>query len=556
MHAMPSDRCLRRLPGWRSLLIAAVLAVVFVTPRSLASAREHVSGEVLRLPVKTTEGEVIFVFRYCPQGVIKPGKPSLPDTEKPAPQPTEDKTGRLAAMEQNGIVSVDPFYLTETEVSIQQLALVLGIEQFKEHADRVKRGVNDPELLQHIDHKSASHPCLAVSLEEAVTFCQTLDQLEQSRTEPGRSPLERRHFRIPTHTEWQYACRAVRDLETAATLAHFNTWPESLEVLSKNTRADCIDEWKQMGRQEQELTGSQFQIAEIIEKRWATTNSKPLEILSALLRAATGIDRDFSKAKPGILRPLSSDHPNAWKLNDMHEGVREWTITIADRGEAQQFWDKLRSPKRLMGSDLQRPCLFLAGGSFADIMTGEKNAWMKFTIWGGAPFDPKAGNIRPFAIDKASEMASDFQPGLRVLLERVMAEDWLQIVRQQVVLPPKADPELLASLEADKRTIVEIVPQSKQKEVLAILDYYRALGLYRLGRSQEAFTILESPKRQLFRAKPVKKLDLSSLDITSSTRTKPAIVPKPSVEKTTESDDTMYLTMLQEMVGRDRDARK
>jgi len=71
---------------------------------------------------------------------------------------------------------LEPFFLGATEVTQEQWLKVMG---------------TNPSKL-----KASNNPVEQVSYEEALKFCQKL------------SEMDGRKYRLPTETEWEYACRA------------------------------------------------------------------------------------------------------------------------------------------------------------------------------------------------------------------------------------------------------------------------------------------------------------------------------------------------------------
>jgi formylglycine-generating enzyme required for sulfatase activity len=513
--------------------------------------------------LKQSNREVRITFRYCPPGKLRPGKPQEgPDgPQNGAKDGTKDgakdgakKDDLLGALQGQTIVAVEPFYVSETEVSVAQFAAVLP-KQYQELCDRVRRENEKqaPDLVEKIAGQSADYPVFAVTLADVLAFCRALDEMESARAGARGAAIERRRFRIPTHFEWQYACRALSDPAAAGALPHFNRWPDSFEVLAKTEREQCLEEWREMGRQEADFRGTQQQVAEIIKARLRDDNPKPLVILNAFLKASLGIDRNFAKNVPGQLLKLKAEKPNPWNIYGMHASVRQWTITLADRGEAQSLWDRLASDSP-SAEDKQRAALLLAGGSFLDIMTGSNAAWMKFTIWGGFPFDLKAEDVAPFSLQQLAANPYKYaeqMPGVRIVMERVLADNWLLLVRRQLALPADLKADALTPVAAYRKTIEEIVPPSRQQEALARVDYYHALALYRLGRIKEAADTLDAARPHLFAADI--KPDVPSLEDIMDGAKPP---PKPSDKKPQENPDQAYFAALQQLVAKDAEAAK
>ena len=277
-------------------------------------------------------------FRFCPSGELKLGRPS---PEK-ANQEDKESSDPLAALAGGKSVSLRNFYITETEVTITQFQRIVGDERFqslKKRNETVNKG--SPDLIQQLK-TGGEYPIFMVSLDDAVDFCKKLDEVAAGGAAVGKRSIEQRRFRIPSHAEWQYACRASEDTMVAESLPHFNRWVDSFDALNKQDRARCLEEWEAMGRKKEDFTGSQIQVAEILTERLVFGNSKPLEILSAFLSLSLKLNRDYSKDTVlGNLAAVRSTEANAWQIFDMHENVCEWVLVIPDQGDSREFWNRL-----------------------------------------------------------------------------------------------------------------------------------------------------------------------------------------------------------------------
>jgi len=382
------------------------------------------AGEVLKFTLQTEQGPVELSLRYCPAGKLTPGKPAA---TTPA-------------------VDLEPFFIMETEVTRGDFRKIAGAEI----ADRVKAraGKNLKDLAGQ-----RQLPVFSVDFDDVAAFCRGLEKLLAEHAASQGSVFERYAVRLPTHYEWQYACRAKSDPTAATQLPHFNAWPRTYRALPQVTQRKCEEEWQAMGRQDK-FTGSQEQVAEILSKRWAPNNPKPLQIFRDFMKVGIGVDRDYAIVPdPYPLGTPKLSKPNAWNIYDMHNNVREWVLTSRSQSDAANAWAALTQQDR--SGELRRGHFFLAGGSFIDTAEGQ-DAWTKFSVWGGFKstiggeaigLDPATGRISPFnLIDiEQSDLLSDQQPGFRVVVLRVLRQDWLHAVRSRAILSEKAAPEELAS---------------------------------------------------------------------------------------------------------------
>jgi len=504
-------------------------------------------GDPFEVAIEETGARVAVVFHYCPAGKIRPGKPQLVDKDAaPKDHAPSGNTNPLATV-LSGVVEMRPFHISETEVTIEQFRKVVRPETFAAVQARVAKNTGKPELLAAFT-SGREFPLFAVMADEAAEFCRHLTM----RTNPSTrgESLEARRFRLPSHQEWQYACRAQADPDAVPPLPHFNRWPESYEVLDKVVRAACQEEWKEMGRQEAEFRGTQEQVADILIRQTAG-NLKPLEILSAFLKAGLGTQREYADNRPGELQPPRTGTPNAWNLHDMHENVREWVIVAADRAELFRIWDAMAAERGPTSDIESQKVLFLAGGGFNDLMAGQPGTWQEFTIWGGHPMDPKSGSPEPFSLEdsRTQDVAFDEDPGFRVVMERVLRDDWLLIVRLRAI---HGDPAELRQQEPFKqyRTEVgELATGTEQAEYLGQIGFYEGLVAYRERKIDAALKQFSAIKGQLGSSKKtVKRAKLE--DLLGPAGPAPAGAPE------SPSEDDVFFSRFERLLAADAAASR
>lgn len=450
--------------------------LVGLTLASGVRAAEPSPGARLELTFQTEAGPVALAFRYCPAGTLAPGRPS-------------EDSARTVAMR--------PFYMQEIEVTGETFGKIAGAERLKKVRARAGKHLralaDNPEL-----------PVFFARLEDVVAFCERLERVSLEQAGGAISPLEARRFRLPTHYEWQYACRAQQKPDPAHPLPHFNRWPATYKILDPIAQQMCLEEWKEMGR-EDAFTGAQEQVAAILLARGTKkAKDKPHEILRAFLKAALGIDRDYGGPPDPLqlLRKPPVSKPNAWNICDLHNNVREWTLGAVAQGEgkskfqpgAAEIWAGIEAGKASAGN------FFFAGGSFVD-NAADTTGWMKFTIWGGATkqiegqtagLNRKTGEVSYFTRRDLEEtdLLSEHAPGFRVVMRRGLRDDWRLVLRQEM-LRGEPDAEALAAFPLHRQTLEQLAPPSDRNAALATLDFYKAMVLYRLGREKESRAALD-----------------------------------------------------------------
>lgn len=509
------------------------VAVGFCTAPAIAA--ERAAGQALEMQIQESGPAQTVIFRYCPAGTLRPGKPEATDKDG-APA-----AGGGASALPSTVEKMRPFYISEAEITFPQFKQVVDGQTFAALLARVERPPNDPDLVAAV--KAGNElPVFAITAEEAITFCQQLSERFKKRIKAAEdaATLEEPRCRLPSHNEWQYACRAQIAPDALSPLPHFNRWPESYEVLDKAVRQTCLDEWRELGKAEADFRGTQEQVIAMMQRQ-SQQNSKPLEILAAFLKAGLGLPRNYAVNLPGRLSPGRSTPANAWNIYDMHENLREWVIVASDQ-EVFRFWEKVTA-KSVDAEARQNKLLFLAGGAFNDLMTGKDSAslWQKFTIWGGHPLDLPSGSPRPFSLGDATadDMAFDQDPGLRVVLERVLRNDWLLLVRRLAVKGDLAQLRQQNPFDRYRAQVPDLVVEEEIPKVSAQITFYESLAAYRGGQKDVARKKLAEAKPHLLpEKKGSKATGLANLFEDSSP------TPKPGDEK--PSEDAVFFNQLEQ----------
>ena len=138
-------------------------------------------------------------------------------------------------------------------------------------------------------------------------------------------------------------------------------------------------------------------------------------------------------------------------------------------------------------------------------------------------------------------------PGLRVVMERVLTDDWLFLVRDEFIFKDAIKAQELSQIDDHKQIVSQIVPLSQQPRILAMLDFYRSMALYRTNRVADAAKQLAEAQLAMFKAdKP--KAKLTAADLLGDSKPGKADSEQPTAQ---ESDDTVYFSSLQRLMARD-----
>ena len=451
------------------------------------------AGDAYDVKLAIDDKPLTIRFRYCPEGSLKPGPPKPPEAGAEPAESNPPAGGIAALLAKGNQVQFKGFYLAETELTITQVAALLGEQRFGIYRKSARTILGTGEaakpneyLIEAVAQGVSDLPAFAVSFADVIFICRRLNELTANPGDAAALSLESGRFRLPSHAEWQYACRAAAKPGDEQATPHFSNWVP-VDALDAQFRADFEEEKTRRGSPT--FTGSQFEIAELLEK--ATSNDRkkylsplPLRVLSALLQEALKV-HDIADPNPARLVASSTGQKNSWGLAHMHDNVNEWTVTVNQPDQLLETWDELAaesSPATLGSQEI----LFLAGGhNFNSAFSPGR--WKQLTIWGGYPMDYSTGQIQPFSVDRGrdDELSLDQAPGLRLLFERVLREGWFAVVRQTVSKPGQPAAATQPSFDAFRQTVGEIVPSATAPRIIATIGFYNALALCRSPQADD-----------------------------------------------------------------------
>lgn len=446
---------------------------------------------LLQLTIPGTNVEMRFCYCPPPDAPVTTGRPGTPNAVLFTP------------------VSPAGFYISEAEISLKQLKAVLGEEAVK----RIYRRAN----MIHFDafkDNNLDYPAMFVAFREAVQFCIELEKMQ--RAEPY-SVAEYR-FRLPSHFEWQYACRAG----DPKSFPHFSGWPdwESVrnKVVSLPNGGDekleklCEDVWKDQKLQGN-FSGTQDDVIVILEKTHPqvasnttqedTRSDKPLVILTAFLEEGIGLSRAlYSNAQPGILEPSYKDaratgKPNAWGIHHMHTNVSEWAIISKSSDDIVSDWEVLMSAVSRRTINDTRYVELEVAKLGANI--GVSKDWWRYTIWHVEKVGKNNWDVLPeLSEERLDEIAADEQVGFRVIVERAISPAWLAAVRRAALQEPSPSPITLS--ERFEKLIQEINDLAKKDDIPKMLpkvDYYLAVAYARAGEKDKCRNTFDRVREEL-----------------------------------------------------------
>lgn len=507
-----------------SIRIRVLLLATFLTAAiDNSSASGAKPGELYEWAVPGTKPAVAIRFRLCPSGEIQPGKP-VPGS------------GPAGAGIGSNVVKLREFYLTETEITLKQFRAVLGAKATAPMLERAKKlSKANPQLLSVLQ-SGQDEPVYLVGLESAVLFSTNVQtKSNTAQAETGKQSIQTFRFRLPTHTEWQYAARGIPTLAEQGAHPHFNRWVKKSQLTPASAQK-CDEVWATVGQGAfPDIQESYLQMASASS---AADAAKVKDILRECFEKAFKASRN-SASGVGAISAVGQTLPNEWQLYDMHDNVTEWVLAVTTERTAQT-WQEMSS-KVQAGETLQNQGgVFLAGGCFADTYEGA-GALAKFTIWGG----PKLGEGKsPQPFEYTEEVVLDTYPGFRVLMERSIRDDWLFALRSGLFTNRRLNTTAAVQLAESQKLLTELA--DKDHPAWMSILFYQALLAQAGGHpTPEATTLLTQFVAASSVSKPVKKKSILEAFATQDT---PA-ASDAAVDVSQLSDDQLYWQAFQQLIA-------
>ena len=402
-------------------------------------------------------------FRWCPSAKMKDGDPDKPG-------------GKPNAM-------VEGFWLSETEVSQEEYRIIAGEEAMakaKAHVlDKVspvpvnskenftpndrrqieERGVADKEYFA-----DSGMPVLGLPAADADAFCVKLSQVQRAR---GR--FSTFLFRMPSHFEWQYACRGESGRK------HFLQWPDSPNT-KKVGEFGNYTEYLQKKDPElfekhktklESFNGTDESMEKLLEDE--TLDKKLKTYLEELLRGLLTPDNE--------LLPVADAPISSWNIKGMVGNVAEWVLLVkepsADRG-------KMPSPGDFSNGNTNDSAVVAGSWNSA---SGKNVPWHNLSIWHwqkNTTYESKQQGIGGFSY------------GIRILMTDAVAETWFADLRHKAEQAYEGK-ESAQALMDDFESGVEVSGRDREGRALAEarIGIYGALAKARSDDPKSAGKLLK-----------------------------------------------------------------
>jgi hypothetical protein len=412
----------------KKLIATFLVLAVWRVPLVIAQA----PGDLHEIPVP---GAASLRFRYCPPlSNARAGDPRKPIT------PTTPT------------FNLDGFFLCESEISREQFAALLGADALDVLHARMRLEQNPTPLTSGIDAPGAKRlPAVCTSFDEAAQVAETLQEIENRRL----ADLVHNQIRLPSHVEWQYACRSGNN-----ELAHFSNWQVDWQavltfasgsgfekqnawlrnqiqgVTGKSSLQETAEAaWKAAGLESQgSFQGQQDQVVAILENfpDGGLMNGGPHHaIICSCLYQSIGVAHDVGvvQGPPSPLLPVGeSDFETDWGLRHVQTNVTEWVFVPQVGQPLTEAWNDMLGQLRAPDENPENPKIATHGAHYIS------RDWVEFISWKyGMEPKPWQTVISDIKADDLDRFWCARQAGIRLLLKRSLADDWLAAVRRMAL---------------------------------------------------------------------------------------------------------------------------
>jgi formylglycine-generating enzyme required for sulfatase activity len=455
---------------WPSLWAPIVTCFLFFAG-NWTHGEEPAPGTLREIKFVGEDGEdCVIAFRWCPSGLMKEGSP-------------ENAEGLPVGQ-------VEGFWLSETEVSQQHYRIIAGMEAMQaaknyvldnvakpvtnkpsdELTENDRRAIEERELTEKSNFSDSTLPLYGIPPGEADSFCLRLSEAyDRFRSASGRrGGFSTFIFRLPTHYEWQYACRAESRKK------HFTAWPDDPENTAvgefKNFREYLEKKNPDLYAKHQEVLdsfgGSESDIVRLLED--PTIKDKAVRsYLEGLVQTILPVEKSLCR--------VTDESPTAWNIRGMSGNVSEWVVVVA-----KPLADR---------TDVPHPGDFAKGDVYA-CSAGGFNAPSSNVLWRNLSIWHWQSNKK--YTSKTQDRVRGQITGIRIAMVEAVAETWFADLRQmadQAYNGTVAANELLGGFESG----MEVIGRDREGQTIAgaRVGIYGALAKARGGDLAEGSRMLQ-----------------------------------------------------------------
>lgn len=422
-----------------------------------------------------------------------------------------------------------PYYIMSTEVSVDVFDNYAPADAKASHLSREKEAAGDllmPDIAQRRAN-GKEYAVLWVSLAEAAAI--TAKMNEELRTQQSSATLVKEQVRLATLAEWRHAMSAGSD----AGSGFFNKW-RSLDELTAKEQGMCRDVWSACGGSG-EFQGTPEQVLWLIGNPGSEV-ARCYDVATLFTRhlitgrETTGL-QPWSKTVDPFEKTetLTAAKPNKWGIYGAHRNpCPEWVIGNESQQAALARWHSVESGIVPSGERNQK-VFALVGPRFRQITREKLDRFKDLIIW-APPEDA--------SLEDDEKSTTDRKSAFRLVLVESLADDWLRIVRPEI-LGAKSVEDARVVLDSRTKDVQRLLLTAAERDVALIRAFF-AVRAYDLGSPT---TAVESLTPLLATLKPSGKV---KIDFAARRRGE-----TPAAAETKLSGDGLYLHTLVSLMKQD-----